>query len=77
MDVCVIDAKLQEAYRWANQALKYAQETQNSASQVAVCYQLAVICPACSDVCCTTYCNAIKAFMEAADVVKARLFNMQ
>ena len=51
MDAHVIDAKLQEAHQWANQALQYAQETQNSASQVAVYYQSAVTCTACIDIC--------------------------
>ena len=53
MDTHVIDAKLQEAHQWANQALQYAQETQNSASQVALCYLSAVKCTACSGNCCT------------------------
>ncbi|KAL3152138.1 hypothetical protein ABBQ32_001235 [Trebouxia sp. C0010 RCD-2024] len=36
MDVHVADAKFQTAHQWANQALHYAQETSNTASQVVV-----------------------------------------
>ena len=60
MDAHVIDAKLQDAHQWANQALQYAQETHNSASQVAVYYESAVTRTARSALCCTMYCNATK-----------------
>lgn len=33
MDAHVLEANLQEAHQWANQALQYAQETQDSSSQ--------------------------------------------